>query len=115
MNVAVPVTAPETSLPETETPLMPVSATVNLGSEPIAPAVPGRMNAPAVASRPVVAMSAANRLVICLGLRLVGSWTLGGSSALQGTWLDQEREAVHHRLDASHRPDVTSRDIADEA
>ena len=47
-NVAVTLTAPETSVPETVTPLTPLSATVIVGSAPAAAAVPANPSAPAL-------------------------------------------------------------------
>ena len=67
VNVAVTLTAPETSSPETVTPLMPLSDTVIAGSAPVASAVRGRTTAPAVASTAVAGISRRNRFVI--GLR----------------------------------------------
>ena len=64
LNVETTLTAPDTSLPDTETPVVPVSAMFSVGNElavPAAPAPPASTSAPVAATAPAVAISDVNR------------------------------------------------------
>ena len=63
LKVETTLTAPDTSLPDTDTPFVPVSAMFSVGSElvPAAPAPPASNSAPVTASAVAVAISDVNR------------------------------------------------------
>src|SRR6202042_1736163 len=64
LNVESTLTAPDTVLPEIDTPCAPWSATVSVGSEPAAPAAAGIMRAPRPARTQAAPVSHLNRLNI---------------------------------------------------
>ncbi len=63
-NVETTLTAPDTVLPETETPVVPVSAMLSVGSDDAAPAPGANASAAVTAITPAAAISDENRFDI---------------------------------------------------